>query len=162
MPIGVDVAWRLVRLASDLLVQSVDDALTALAPRAGQMAQAFTDGRYTGISGAPKGVNVIDKAGASIPFGQLPGTDRDLVAFALRIAIVESVTKSMGRVPVLIDRVFDLFPVEQAPLFARAMQFLGQSTQVICFTQRRDFAGAGTIVQAQVAPPPSPSPQATS
>ena len=161
-PIGVDVAFRLVRLASDLLVQSVDDAVTALAPRAGQMAQAFTEGRYTGISGAPKGLNVLDKNGAAIAFGQLPGADRDLVAFALKLAIVESVTKSMGRVPVLIDRVFDLFPVEQAPLFARAMQFLGQSTQVICFTQRRELAGAGTIVQAQVAPAATPSPPAAS
>jgi uncharacterized protein YhaN len=141
----------MLRLASDLLVRPIDDVAVALAPRAGQMIHALTAGRFTRLSVAPRNVDIIDNVGAAVPFAQLSGPDRDLVALAMKLAIVESVTRSMGRLPMLFDRVFDALPVEHAPMIARAMQFMGQSTQVICFTQRRELAGAGTIVQGQVA-----------
>ena len=150
-PLAVDVAWRMLRLASDLLVRPIDDVAVALAPRAGQMIHALTAGRFTRLSVAPRNVDIIDNVGAAVPFTQLSGPDRDLVALAMKLAIVESVTRSMGRLPMLFDRVFDALPIEHAPMIARAMQFMGQSTQVICFTQRRELAGAGTIVQGQVA-----------
>ena len=150
-PLAVDVAWRMLRLASDLLVRPIDDVAVALAPRAGQMIHALTAGRFTKLSVAPRNVDIIDNVGTAVPFTQLSGPDRDLVALAMKLAIVESVTRSMGRLPMLFDRVFDALPIEHAPMIARAMQFMGQSTQVICFTQRRELAGAGTIVQGQVA-----------
>jgi hypothetical protein len=150
-PLAVDVAWRLLRLASDLLIQPIDDVAVALAPRAGQMIHALTAGRFTKLSVAPRSVDIIDNVGSAIPFAQLSGPDRDLVALAMKLAIVESVTRSMGRLPMLFDRVFDALPIEQVPMIARAMQFMGQSTQVICFTQRRELAGAGVIMQGQVA-----------
>jgi len=153
---GVDVARLLIRLASDLVVQSVDATASALAPRAGQMMQALTDGRCTAMSLTSGGVD-ITVGGAATRFSALPAADRDMVALAIRLAIVEAATKTAGRLPLMFDRVFDGLPAERAPLIVRALQFIGQSTQVMIFTAKRELAAAGTVVQAAVAAPQAPT-----
>lgn len=147
-----DVGQRIIRLASDLLVASLEDACTRLGPRAGQMVQALTDRRFSEVQFGPRGeVSVVDAASSeAMPFVQLPAGDRDLIALALRFAVVEAVARAnpQNRMPVVFDRVFDHLPVEKAPLLVRALQFLAQGTQVICFTGRRELAPAGPVVTA--------------
>lgn len=141
----------MVRLASDLLVQSIDDAGARLAPRASQMVVALTERRYAEVRFGPRGVGeVIDgTAKTSIPFVQLPPGDRDLVALALRLAVVEAACKQAGRLPVFYDQVFDAYDAARMPLLTKAVQFLAQGTQVVLVTARRELAGAGTVVQGQ-------------
>lgn len=148
----VDVLQKLVRVAADLLVLSVEDTAARLAPRAGQMLQALTDRRFAGLQFGPRGEgSVVDATDQSVlPFVQLPGLDRDLVVLALKLAVVEAAAAS-SRVPVVFDRSLDHFPVEKAPLLVRALQFLGSSNQVVVVTQRRELAAAGTVVTAQMA-----------
>ncbi len=148
----VDVLQKLVRVAADLLVLSLEDTAARLAPRAGQMLQALTDRRFSGLQFGPRGEgSVVDATDQSVlPFVQLPGLDRDLVVLALKLAVVEAAAAS-SRVPVVFDRSLDHFPVEKAPLLVRALQFLGSSNQVVVVTQRRELASAGTVVTAQMA-----------
>ena len=154
-PVPVDVLRRQLRLASDLLMVSLEDTATRLSPRASQMVQALTDRRFTGLSFGAKGDgSVIDGvANTPMPFVQLPAGDRDLVALAFRLAVVEAVG-AQGAIPVIFDRSLDGFPVDKAPLLVRALQFLGNTTQVICLTQRRELAAAGTVVTGQQAAAP--------
>ena len=153
--VPLDVLRRQLRLASDLLMVSLEDTATRLQPRAAQMVQALTDRRYSGVSFGSKGESsVIDAvANTPLPFVQLPAGDRDLVALAFRLAVVEAAS-SQGAVPVIFDRSLDGFPVDKAPLLVRALQFLGNTTQVICLTQRRELAAAGTVVTGQQAAAP--------
>jgi hypothetical protein len=151
-PVGVDVGLVMTRLASDLLVQPVDDTGAALAPRAGQLIAALTGQRFIGLEASSRGVSVVNADKTVTPFGALVGEDRDLVALGLRCAIVESATRVAGRLPVIFDRSLDQISVEKAPLVVKALQFMGALTQVICFTQRREFAAAGAIVQGQTPP----------
>ena len=120
------------------------------------MVQALTDRRCTGVSFNGRGDgSVIDGvANAPMPFVQLPAGDRDLVALAFRLAVVEAVS-AQGAIPVIFDRSLDGFPVDKAPLLVRALQFLGNTTQVICLTQRRELAAAGAVVTGQQAAAPS-------
>lgn len=149
---AVDVGQRILRLASDLLVASIDDTTAKLGTRASQMVQALTDKRFNEVRfGARAEVSVVDAAsGQAMPFVHLPAGDRDLVTLALRFAVVEAVARAnpQNRMPMVFDRVFDLLPVEKAPLLVRALQFLGQGTQVICVTGRRELAAAGPVVSA--------------
>ena len=92
-------------------------------------------------------MSTSDTSGTPIAFVHLPAGDRDLIALALRLAAVEAYAKGT-RMPVVFDRVFDTFPVEKAPLLVRVLQFLGQGTQVVCFTARRELAAAGPVVTA--------------
>lgn len=153
--VGVDMPLLMIRLASDLLVKSIDDAATLLGPRASQLLHAFTDGRLTALVASSRGTSVTRSSGEQVPFGALDGGDRDLTALALRCAIVEAVTPVVGRLPVLFERSLDHLPVEKAPLVVKAMQLMGALTQVMCFTQRRELAGAGTVIQGQAAQAPT-------
>ncbi len=157
--VAVDVLRRQLRHASDLLFLSVEDTAAKLAPRAAQMIQALTDRRYVSLAFSLQGdSSVVDGvANQPMPFVQLPPGDRDLVALGLQLAIVEAAV-AQAAVPVIFDRVLDHFPIEKAPLLVRALQFLGTTTQVICITQRRELAAAGTVVTAQqAAPNPGPA-----
>ncbi len=143
-----DVGQRITRVASDVLLKSIDDTMTLLGPRASQMVQALTDRRFSEVRfGAKAEVSVVDTSGAALAFVHLPAGDRDLIALALRLAAVEAYAKT-SRMPVVFDRVFDTLPVEKAPLIVRVLQFLGQGTQVVCFTARRELAAAGPVVTA--------------
>jgi hypothetical protein len=148
----VDVLQKLVRVAADLLVLSIEDTAARLAPRAGQMLQALTDRRFSGLQFGARGEgSVVDATDQSVlPFVQLPGIDRDLVVLALKLAVVEAAGAS-SRVPVVFDRTLDHFPVEKAPLLVRALQVLGSNNQVVVVTKRRELAAAGTVVTAQTA-----------
>ncbi|MDP2345863.1 MAG: hypothetical protein Q8O67_33295 [Deltaproteobacteria bacterium] len=146
-PIAFDAGQRIVRLASDVLLGTVDDTAVRLAPRATQMTQALTDKRFSEVRfGSKAEVSVVDAtSGQLMAFIHLPPGDRDLVALALRLAVVEAFAKK-ERMPVIFDRIFDTFPVEKAPLLVRVLQFLGQGTQVVCLTARRELAAAGPVV----------------
>ncbi len=148
-PLAYDVGQRIVRLASDVLLANLDDTMARLGPRASQMAQALTDRRFTEVRFGGKAEVLVFEPASSLekPFGGLSPEDRDLIALALRLATVEAFAKK-ERMPVVFDRVFDLFPVEKSALFVRVLQFLGQSTQVVCLTARREMATAGPVVTA--------------
>jgi hypothetical protein len=151
--VAVDVGQRIARIASDLLVATLDDTCTRLAPRASQMVNALTDRRFREVRfGAKAEVSVVDSvAGEALPFTQLPPGDRDLVVLALRLSVVEAYTKAspgQNRMPLVFDRTFDAFPVEKAAMFVRVMQFIAQGTQVICLTAQPQIAAAGPTVSA--------------
>lgn len=151
--VAVDIGQRIARIASDLLVATLDDTCARLAPRASQMVNALTDRRFREVRfGAKAEVSVVDSvAGEALPFTQLPPGDRDLVVLALRLSVVEAYTKAspgQNRMPVVFDRTFDAFPVEKAAMFVRVMQFIAQGTQVICLTAQPQIAAAGPTVSA--------------
>ena len=150
---GPDVGKRLINLARDLLVLGLEDTIAAVQPRANQMLQVLTERRYNELGFSGRGeVSAVDAvAGSSIPFSRMPDGDKDLMALALKLAIIESAVR-VGRAPVFFDRSLDVLPAQQDGLFVRMLQFLGQSTQVVCVTARRELAAAGTVVQAMSPP----------
>jgi hypothetical protein len=155
---GVDVPLIMIRLASDLLVRSVDDAATLLGPRTSQLLGVLSAGRFTAMVASSRGTSLTDAAGASVPFDSAPAVDRDLAVLALRCAIVEAITPVVGRLPFVFERSLDQLPPETAPLVVKALQLIASHTQAMCFTQRRELAGAGTVVQGQAAPTPPQAP----
>jgi hypothetical protein len=157
--VGADVPLIMIRLASDLLVRSVDDTATLLGPRTSQLLGVLTAGRFTAMVASSRGTSLTDAAGQAVPFGSVPAVDRDLAVLALRCAIVEAITPVVGRLPIVFERSLDQLPLETAPLVVKALQLIGSHTQTMCFTQRRELAAAGVVVQGQAAPPP---PQAAS
>jgi hypothetical protein len=155
--IGVDVPLIMIRLASDLLVRSVDDAATLLVPRTSQLLGVLTAGRFTALVASSRGTHLTDAAGAAVPFGAAPALDRDLTVLALRCAIVEAITPVVGRLPVVFACSLDQLPLETAPLVVKALRLIASHTQVMCFTQRRELAAAGVVVQGQAASPQPPA-----
>jgi len=151
---GVDVPLIMIRLASDLLVRSVDDAATLLGPRTSQLLTVLTSGRFTAMVASSRGTSLTDAGGQNVAFGSAPAADRDLAVLALRCAIIEAITPVVGRLPVIFERSLDQLPIETAPLVVKAMQLIASHTQAMCFTQRRELAAAGTVVQGQVASAP--------
>lgn len=147
----VDVGQRVVRAASDLLVTTLDEACARLAPRASQIVTALLGQRFTEVRFGPRGELLLVDAVTreALPFVRLPAADRDLAVVALRLAVLEAAARK-ERLPLVIDRTFDHLLVENMPLLARALQFIGQSTQVICLTTRRELAGVGPVVTASV------------
>lgn len=154
---GVDVPLIMIRLASDLLVRSVDDAATLLGPRTSQLLGVLTAGRFTALVASSRGTHLTDATGAAVPFGAAPALDRDLAVLALRCAIVEAITPVVGRLPIVFERSLDQLPLETAPLVVKALQLIASHTQAMCFTQRRELAAAGVVVQGQAAPTQPPA-----
>jgi len=149
--VGVDVGQRIVRAAAELVGSPLDATSAQLAPRASQVAGALTSHRFTAVRlGARAEVAVVEAAtDAVVPFPRLSAIDRDLVALALRLAALEAAARH-ERLPLVLDRALDHLPAEVMPLLSRALQFIGQSTQVICLTTRRELAGVGAMITASV------------
>jgi hypothetical protein len=143
----VDVGQIVTRLASDLLVSSLDEACAQLAPRVSQMVVALLGRRYSEVRfGARGAVSLVDAVSREpVAFAQLSAADRDLVVVALRLAVLEA-TARRERMPLVLDRSLDHLPPESMPLLTRALQFLGKQSQVICLTRRNDLAGVGARV----------------
>lgn len=156
--VGVDVPLIMIRLASDLLVRSVDDAATLLGPRTSQLLGVLSAGRFTAMVASSRGTSLTDAVGASVPFGSAPAVDRDLAVLALRCAIVEAITPVIGRLPIVFERSLDQLPLETAPLVIKALRLIASHTQTMCFTQRRELAAAGSVVQGLSAPTPQVAP----
>jgi len=150
--VAVDVGQLVARAASDLLVTTLDDACARLAPRASQIVAALLGQRFTEVRfGARAECSLVDAVTREpISFARLPAGDRDLASVALRLTVLEAAA-ARERLPLVVDRSFDHLLAEQMPLLTRALQFIGQSTQIICLTTRRELAGVGPLVSANVA-----------
>jgi hypothetical protein len=151
MAANVDVGQRIVHAAADLFATKLDDACARLSPRASQIVAALLGQRFVEVRFGARGeCELVDAATrAPTPFARLPAMDRDLAAMALRLAVLEASARR-ERLPLVVDRAFDHLLLEQLPLLTRALQFIGQSTQVICLTTRRELAGVGPVVAAVV------------
>ena len=149
--VAVDVGQLVARAASDLLVTTLDDACARLAPRASQIVAALLGQRFCEVRFGARGefLLVDSVTREPTPFSRLPTGDRDLAIVALRLAVLEA-TARKERLPLVVDRSFDHLLVENMPLLTRALQFIGQSTQIICLTTRRELAGVGPVVTASV------------
>jgi hypothetical protein len=145
----VDVGQLVARAASDLLVTTLDDACAGLSSRTSQIVAALLGQRFNEVRFGPRGEMLLVDAVSreALPFGRLPAADRDLAIVALRLAVLEAAARK-ERMPLVVDRFLDHLLVEHMPLLVRALQFIGQSTQVICLTTRRELAGVGPLVTA--------------
>lgn len=137
-----DLARRLVELARDILMSSVEDVSAAVQPRAGQILAALADGRYREVRFGGRGeTSVVDAAaGEVIAFGLLPPFDRDLVWLAVKVALIETVVKR-GRVPVLFDRGLDGLADAKGAILQKMLQFLAASTQVVSISEKPALGG---------------------
>jgi hypothetical protein len=138
----VDACKRQLELARDVLMAPVEEIVPQVQGRTAQIVAALTDGRYKEIRFGGRGESsLVDAAaGKPIPFAQLPPFDRDLAYLALKIALVEIIVKR-GRLPVLFDRGLDALADAKAPLLKNMLQFIAQSTQVVCISEKQSLGG---------------------
>jgi hypothetical protein len=139
----VDACKRQLDLARDILMApSVEDIVNQVKGRAAQIITALTDGRYKEIRFTGRGESSLVDAAAEKPisFGQLPPFDRDLAYLALKIALVEVIVKR-GRLPVVFDRGLDALADTKAPMLKNMLQFIAQSTQVVCLSEKPSLGG---------------------
>ena len=132
-----DLARRLLEVGRDVYMNTVEDMAALVMPRAAQIAVALTDGRYKELRFVGRGdCFAVDAAtDEALPFVSLPGSDRDLLYLATKIATIEAVLKQ-ARLPVVFDRALDGFPDAKADLLKRMLAFLAQQTQVVCLTEK--------------------------
>lgn len=138
-----DLGLRLLELARDVLMAAtVEDVAKLCAGRASQILQALADGRFREVRFSGRGdTSVVDAAaGQPIPFGMLPPFDRDITYLAIKVALVEVVTKR-GRLPVLFDRGLDTLADTKGPILQKMLQFLASTAQVVSISEKPALGG---------------------
>jgi hypothetical protein len=137
-----DDAQRLLELARDVLLGSIEDIAAQVQGRASQILKALADGRYAEVRFGGRGeTSVVDAAaGQPIAFGLLPPFDRDVVWLSLKVALIELVVKR-ERIPVLFDRGLDALADTKGPILQKMLQFLSSSTQVVSISEKPALGG---------------------
>ena len=139
-----DHCKQLLGFARDVLLVDVDQVVAQIQARAGQVAAAFSEGRWAGVSFNSKGeCSARGADGALQAFTALSDADADAVYVAVKVALLEAVLKR-GRVPVVIDRAFDTLPDAKLLLVKRLLGFLAGQTQVVCVSANPALAAGET------------------
>jgi len=134
-------------LASDLFSSDVPTLWALMRDRTVQYLTALTDRRYHGLDVDKDGNAVVQAPGRSIPAGELPGRDLDLMYVALRLTLIEKYS-AQNKVPVIIEDAFEgLIEGPKLTLLGRMLKHLGTLTQVLHVSGRpRNIAAADSTL----------------
>lgn len=121
----------LMALASDLFSSDVPTLWAMMRDRTVQYLTALTDRRYHGLDVDKDGNATVSAPGRTIPAGELPGRDLDLMYVALRLTLIEKYSVQ-NKLPVIIEDAFaGLIDGPKLTLLGRMLKHLGTLTQVL-------------------------------
>jgi hypothetical protein len=124
----------LLLLATDLFTTDVPTLWGVLRDRAVQYFKALSDQRYHGIELSSDGRATAVAPGRSVPAGELPGRDLDLMYLSVRLTVVEKYS-AQHKLPVIIEDSFaTVIDAAKQTLLGRMLKHLGSLTQVLHVT----------------------------
>ncbi len=124
----------LLLLATDLFATDVPTLWGVLRDRSVQYFKALSDQRYHGIDLSSDGRATAVAPGRSVPAGELPGRDLDLLYLSVRLTVVEKYS-AQNKLPVIIEDSFGtVIDVAKQNLLGRMLKHLGSLTQVLHVT----------------------------
>ncbi len=129
-----DPVPALMLLGADLFNTDLPSLWGVLKDRAGQYLAALTDRRLHGIEVDKDGRAKVLAPGRTIPAGELPGKDLDLMYLAIRLTLVEKYS-AQAKVPVIFEDAFrSVLDDAKLPLVIRMLKHLGTLTQILHVT----------------------------
>lgn len=134
-----DPCPALLAAAASLVQSDVPSVVALMRDRLTQYLAALTDKRYLGVDFSPTGAATVLSVSGSVPAGNLPGRDLDLLYLALRLTFAEKIAPK-ERIPLLIEGTPSGVEPAKAGLLARMLKHLGTHTQVLHVTDDRAFA----------------------
>jgi len=119
------------QLAAELFLSDISTLWGVVRDRCVQYLVALTDKRYHAIDLDASGRATVQAPGRTIPAGELPGKDLDLVYFALRLTLAEK-AGAQTKLPVILEDAFGgVIDLAKQGLFARMLKHIGTLTQVL-------------------------------
>ncbi len=129
-----DPVPALLKAASDLFHKDVPTLWAMLKDRCGQYIAALTDRRYHALEVDAQGRAQVAAPGRTVPLGEVPAKDVDLIWISLRLTLVEK-HATIAKVPLVVEDTFTGAVDEaKAPLLVRMLKHLGTQTQVLHVT----------------------------
>jgi hypothetical protein len=129
-----DPVPALLTLGADLFNSDVPTLWSVLKDRSGQYIAALTDRRLHGVEVDKDGRAKVLAPGRTIPAGELPGKDLDLVYLSIRLTLVEKYS-AQSKVPVIFEDAFrSVLDDAKLPLVIRMLKHLGTMTQILHVT----------------------------
>jgi uncharacterized protein YhaN len=129
-----DPVPALMALGADFFATDLLSLWGILKDRTVQYLGALTDRRYHGISLDRDGRATIDAPGRTIPAGELPAKDLDLLYLSLRLTLIEKAS-AQRKLPVVLEDTFQtIIDLPKQGLFGRMLKHLGTLTQVLHVT----------------------------
>ncbi len=135
-------------LGADLFNTDVPTLWGVLKDRSTQYIVALTDRRLHGVEVDKDGRTTVLAPGGTIPAGELPGKDLDLVYLSIRLTLVEKYS-AQAKVPVIFEDAFrGVLGDAKHPLVIRMLKHLGTLTQILHVTPFSHVAGPTDSVLA--------------
>ena len=104
-----------------------------LKDRCAQYLSALTDRRYHGLEIDKNGRAAVLAPGRTVPLGECPPRDVDLVWLGVRLTLIEK-HAAVGKVPLVVEDGFAAAVDDKATLLQRMLKHLGTQTQVLHVT----------------------------
>lgn len=141
-----DPSPALLMLASDHFHADVPTVWATVKDRCAQYVGALSDRRYHGLEVDKDGRAKALAPGRSVPLGELPGQDLDLVFLGLKLCLVER-AMAASKLPVFFEEgVVVGWPEGRKALLLKMLRHLGTLTQVLHVTPAGHAAGPNDAV----------------
>jgi hypothetical protein len=119
------------QLACEIFSADLPTLWGVLRDRCVQYLMALTDKRYHAVDLDANGRATVQAPGRSLPAGELPPKDLDLLYLSLRLTLAEK-AGAQTKLPVLLEDAFGgVIDVNKQALFARMLKHIGTLTQVL-------------------------------
>lgn len=119
------------RLACEIFNADMTTLWGVVRDRCVQYLVALTDKRYHSVDLDSEGNATVEAPGRSIPAGELPARDLDLLYLALRLTLAER-GGSQTKLPIVIEDAFGgVVDASKQTLFGRMLKHIGTLTQVV-------------------------------
>jgi hypothetical protein len=119
------------QMACEIFSTDVPTLWGVMRDRCVQYLVALTDKRYHAIDLDASGRATVHAPGRTVPAGELPAKDLDLLYLALRLTLAEK-AGAQAKLPVLIEDAFGgVIDIPKQALFARMLKHISSLTQVV-------------------------------
>jgi hypothetical protein len=119
------------QLACEIFSADMSTLWGVMRDRCVQYLVALTDKRYHAIDLDASGRATVHAPGRTVPAGELPAKDLDLLYLALRLTLMEK-AGAQAKLPVLIEDAFGgVIDTPKQALFARMLKHISSLTQVV-------------------------------
>ncbi len=136
----------LMKAGADLFHKDVPTLWALLKERCGQYIAALTDRRYHGLEVDMSGKAKAVAPGRTVPIGEVPPKDVDLIWIGLRLTLAEKYA-AISKVPLVVEDAFaGTIEDAKAPLLQRMLKHLGTQTQVLHVTPSTHNAGSEPVL----------------
>ncbi len=141
-----DPTPALMALASDLFNADISSVWAMMRDRAIQYLSALTDRRYQSVDLDLEGHATVVSGGKTMPAGEMPGRDLDVLYVSLRLTLIEKYS-AQNKVPVIIEDAFvGIVEPAKMTLLGRMLKHLGTLTQVLHVSGKPENVAAADAV----------------